>query len=262
MAGSFGPGTYTEYLNRIAGDYTATVVTLKRTAAFDAAKRGLGGPVHGETFRQAVQRIDAVVIQAFLNCCQKAADRELRRLKLPGVQPSERWNPFGPEIERALSESVSRLVTGLPQRIIGNGGGAHLRNALAKQAETHAAIFRVNKIGPAFDERRTEFDLAVAEIRAKEDIHQRSDFATAQLLRNPRQTVNTRMQTTLKRKPESRDWSARQWADHLGCAKSTVHDTSTWKALMIARAGAGIDRLVRDSKSTVRERRRANRRRD
>jgi hypothetical protein len=41
--------------------------------------------------------------------------------------------------------------------------------------------------------------------------------------------IDARMLKTLSDRPESLDWSCRQWAEHLGCACSTVAGTTTWK---------------------------------
>jgi hypothetical protein len=41
--------------------------------------------------------------------------------------------------------------------------------------------------------------------------------------------IDARMFKVLSERPESLDWSCRQWAEHLGCACSTVAGTTTWK---------------------------------
>jgi hypothetical protein len=41
--------------------------------------------------------------------------------------------------------------------------------------------------------------------------------------------IDARMLKVLSERPESLDWSCRQWAEHLGCACSTVAGTKTWK---------------------------------
>jgi len=63
-----------------------------------------------------------------------------------------------------------------------------------------------------------------------------------------RLTVNERMGAVLLKRPESREWSAQQWADCLGCRKSTVADTLQWKALLAARVGARLERQVKRAK--------------
>ncbi len=49
-------------------------------------------------------------------------------------------------------------------------------------------------------------------------------------------TVNERMTAELAVNLEMvKGWSAQEWANHLGCAKSTVIDTRTWKSLSLLR---------------------------
>ena len=50
-------------------------------------------------------------------------------------------------------------------------------------------------------------------------------------------TINARMIDTLLVKPEAKDWTAREWATHLGCAASTVTDQPMWKELAKTRVG-------------------------
>jgi hypothetical protein len=47
-----------------------------------------------------------------------------------------------------------------------------------------------------------------------------------------RKTVNDKMMSLMTKRPESKSWSARNFADALGCAKSTVSETTMWKTLM------------------------------
>ena len=49
-------------------------------------------------------------------------------------------------------------------------------------------------------------------------------------------TVNERMLAQLEADPERIGWSARKWADALGCSPSTVTLTPAWRRLMTARA--------------------------
>ncbi len=63
-----------------------------------------------------------------------------------------------------------------------------------------------------------------------------------------RVTVNERMGAELVKHPESRDWSAQQWADALGCVKSTVAATLQFKALLAMRQGAHLERMVKKSR--------------
>ncbi len=60
--------------------------------------------------------------------------------------------------------------------------------------------------------------------------------------------VNDRMAAELLKNPDSRDWSAQQWADRLGCSKSTVSVTPQFKALLAMRVGAQIERQVKKAK--------------
>jgi len=43
--------------------------------------------------------------------------------------------------------------------------------------------------------------------------------------------VNARMLEEIMNNPNARGWTAAKWASHLKCAKSSVIDTPTWKAL-------------------------------
>jgi hypothetical protein len=50
-------------------------------------------------------------------------------------------------------------------------------------------------------------------------------------------TVNARMVDTVMRQPESRGWTAQQWAAHLGCGKTAVLKAKTWQSLKVVKAG-------------------------
>jgi hypothetical protein len=67
-------------------------------------------------------------------------------------------------------------------------------------------------------------------------------------LRKPRNkaTVSARITDRLQREPESVQWTLHQWADHLGCAESTVAETAAWKTIMKARIMAEVERKDRD----------------
>lgn len=60
--------------------------------------------------------------------------------------------------------------------------------------------------------------------------------------------VNDRMAAELLKNPDSCDWSTQQWADHLGCSKSTISVTPQFKALLSMRVGAHIERQVKKAK--------------
>lgn len=60
-----------------------------------------------------------------------------------------------------------------------------------------------------------------------------------------RTSANTRMIETIQKRPESRDWTAKQWAEALECAPSTIKETATWKDLVKVRAVAKAERRNR-----------------
>jgi hypothetical protein len=72
----------------------------------------------------------------------------------------------------------------------------------------------------------------------------------------PEATINMRMLDALTKTPECRNWSAQQWATHLGCAKSTVAETDAWKSLKAVKGGIALERLA---ESAGRQSRRRNR---
>ncbi|HEY7154767.1 MAG TPA: hypothetical protein VH575_12465 [Gemmataceae bacterium] len=41
--------------------------------------------------------------------------------------------------------------------------------------------------------------------------------------------IDAEMLRTIRDRPEAAYWTARQWAEHLGCGKSTVGETNTWR---------------------------------
>jgi hypothetical protein len=86
---------------------------------------------------------------------------------------------------------------------------------------------------------------------AKNAVANRSDSD-----RRPAATVNMRMFDALLKNPDCRNWSAQQWATHLGCAKSTVAETDAWKSLKIVKGGVALERIA---KSAQRQSRRRNR---
>lgn len=49
--------------------------------------------------------------------------------------------------------------------------------------------------------------------------------------RTKKPSVNARMVDTIQSNNEAEGWTSTQWARHLKCSKSTIVDTSTWKAL-------------------------------
>lgn len=51
-------------------------------------------------------------------------------------------------------------------------------------------------------------------------------------------TVNARMFDAICKTPAARDWTARQWAQHLGCSAATVVNQPTWKQLARDREAA------------------------
>jgi len=61
--------------------------------------------------------------------------------------------------------------------------------------------------------------------------------------------INERMMKKLQEDRENcLGWSARDWADHLGCSKSTVHGTKTWKMILAGRKFNEAERLARQKK--------------
>ena len=56
-------------------------------------------------------------------------------------------------------------------------------------------------------------------------------------------TVNNRMKAELAANLETaKGWTAQQWADNLGCGKSTVIESETWKSLSLLRQQAKAER--------------------
>ena len=56
-------------------------------------------------------------------------------------------------------------------------------------------------------------------------------------------TVNERMITKMATDLETvKGWTAQKWADHLGCAKSTVIEAETWKSLSLLRQQAKAEK--------------------
>lgn len=65
-----------------------------------------------------------------------------------------------------------------------------------------------------------------------------------------RLTTNARMIELIQKNPDAQDYSASQWANALDVAKSTIHDTKTWKDLMRVRRSEGADRQYRQSNAS------------
>lgn len=57
--------------------------------------------------------------------------------------------------------------------------------------------------------------------------------------------INAQMYAALLEDPERRHWTAQEWADHLGCTKSTAAATDTWKMLVRVRAMERKERAER-----------------
>lgn len=65
--------------------------------------------------------------------------------------------------------------------------------------------------------------------------------------------VNEQMLGMLQKRPESANWSARQWAEVLDCSKSTIAETTTWKEnLHMAKIVERTDRGVRQERKAGR----------
>lgn len=61
-----------------------------------------------------------------------------------------------------------------------------------------------------------------------------------------RATFNARMIDKIQNSPESRDWSASQWVEFLGCkSKSTVHSQPMWNELMKHREASKLARQMK-----------------
>jgi hypothetical protein len=59
----------------------------------------------------------------------------------------------------------------------------------------------------------------------------------------PKPTVNERMKAELASNLQAvKGWTAQRWANHLGCAKSTVIETQTWKSLNLIRQQARVEK--------------------
>src|SRR5262249_10327443 len=63
--------------------------------------------------------------------------------------------------------------------------------------------------------------------------------------------INEQMLGRLQREPESLYWSAQQWADALGCSKSTIAETHTWKTTI--RAAKARERAEREMRQERRQ---------
>jgi hypothetical protein len=59
-------------------------------------------------------------------------------------------------------------------------------------------------------------------------------------------TVEQRMLTVVERNLEAQFWSAKQFADNLGCSKTAVAETKLWKSLQSLRARAKKERMDRN----------------
>jgi hypothetical protein len=66
----------------------------------------------------------------------------------------------------------------------------------------------------------------------------------------PKLTVNEKMIVLIQKNPDARDYSANQWANALDVAKSTIHETKTWKSLMDVRRSEGASRQSRQSNAS------------
>lgn len=58
-------------------------------------------------------------------------------------------------------------------------------------------------------------------------------------------TINQQMLDLLQKRPETRNWTARQFQDLLGCSVSTVHGTAAWEEIQKTRKAAKLERKER-----------------
>ncbi len=62
--------------------------------------------------------------------------------------------------------------------------------------------------------------------------------------------INEKMLGRIQREPDSLYWSAQQWADALGCSKSTIAETQTWKTtIRAAKARERAEREMRQERN-------------
>lgn len=63
---------------------------------------------------------------------------------------------------------------------------------------------------------------------------------------DPTATINERMTARLRENQDAAAWSVGQWAEYLGCSKSSVHGTPMWTALMQRRQANRDQRASRE----------------
>ena len=66
-------------------------------------------------------------------------------------------------------------------------------------------------------------------VKGKGNDHDHSDSGANGAVKGKR--INARMLETIMTTPDTRGWTARKWAEHLKCSKSSVIATGAWKAL-------------------------------
>jgi len=62
--------------------------------------------------------------------------------------------------------------------------------------------------------------------------------------REKKPSVNARMMDLISKQPECHTWSAQQFANVLGCSKSTISETKAWASLKVYREMARQDRAA------------------
>lgn len=85
------------------------------------------------------------------------------------------------------------------------------------------------------------------EMAAQKPIQQADDGEDGKRVREPRLSVNARMLEYFRKNPQAVDYSVTKWEEVLGCSRSTIHATQTWKLLMRLRKANGLEMLERQS---------------
>lgn len=85
------------------------------------------------------------------------------------------------------------------------------------------------------------------EMAAQKPIQQADDGEDGKRVREPRLSVNARMLEYFQKNPQAVDYSVTKWEEVLGCSRSTIHATQTWKFLMTLRKENGLRMLERQS---------------
>jgi len=196
--------------------------------------------VDGATAHYAVFQLARQTLAAILDAAEKVSPSlpaNLRRDRY-GDSPAE-FHALSRETAEGLCKLLYRMPTVQAEKIV---------PLLTLAPLDKAVVLRLLSVEVLRAEGKSEVQLQAAGDRpAPASALPEKPATAAEGTKGKR--INERILGMLQQKTESLGWSAQQWADALGCSKSTIVETHTWKTtLSAAKARDKAERELRQGR--------------